>query len=334
MSNVPLPALKYRTDLVSTDYKLALKSGFYDFTGARDFYREATTAAGVSMHKDVILRYIEFQALALAPLAPHWCEYIWQEVLHKVRLPAASMVPSIAARAAVPTDLSSQSSSIQTATWPAIPSTSASLAAAREYVRHTSSAITSAEAAQLKRKDKGKTIAYDPKKPKRLAIFVASAFPVWQAKYVELVRREFDALSVGPEAKGGSNDKELAAKVATMAKERGSGAAETKKAMPFVQSMRRRLKDGESGEQVLNRELGFDELGVLREMAKGLMKTTGCAVVDVVKVDEGGKSGVVAVAAGGEDEGKRGGEKRDGLPAAAESAVPGQPTFDFANIAA
>ena len=230
------------------------------------------------------------------------------------------------------TGLPPQPSTIQTAAWPTVPPTSAPLAAAREYVRHTASAITSAEAAQLKRKDKGKTIAYDPKKPKRLTVFVASAFPAWQAKYVELVRREVEALSVKSQG-AGSNDKELAAKVAAMAKERGSGAAETKRAMPFVQSMRRRLKEGESGERVLNRELGFDEVGVLREMARGLMKTTGCAVVDVVKVDEGAKSGVVVVAAGGEDEGKREGEKKEGLPAVAESAVPGQPTFDFANLA-
>jgi leucyl-tRNA synthetase len=67
-----------------TYFKLALKSGLYDFTGARDSYREATTAAGVSMHRDVILRYIELQALMIAPIAPHWAEYVWLEILKKV----------------------------------------------------------------------------------------------------------------------------------------------------------------------------------------------------------------------------------------------------------
>jgi len=46
-----------------TDYKLALKSALYDFTSARDFYREACTAAGIKMHRDLVLRYIELQAL-------------------------------------------------------------------------------------------------------------------------------------------------------------------------------------------------------------------------------------------------------------------------------
>jgi leucyl-tRNA synthetase len=68
----------------ATNYKLALKSSLFDFTSARDFYREATIAAGIGMRKDLVLRYIELQALLLAPIAPHWCDYIWQELLHKV----------------------------------------------------------------------------------------------------------------------------------------------------------------------------------------------------------------------------------------------------------
>jgi leucyl-tRNA synthetase len=68
----------------STDFKLALKSGLYDFTSARDTYRESAIAAGVGMNKDVVLRYIELQALMLAPIAPHWSEYIWLEILKKV----------------------------------------------------------------------------------------------------------------------------------------------------------------------------------------------------------------------------------------------------------
>jgi len=44
------------------------------------------TAAGVGMHRDVVLRYIELQALMLAPIAPHWAEYVWLEVLKKVSI--------------------------------------------------------------------------------------------------------------------------------------------------------------------------------------------------------------------------------------------------------
>lgn len=69
----------------ATNYKVALKSALYDFTICRDFYREATTADGSGMRKDLVLTYIELQALLIQPIAPHWADYIWQEVLHKVR---------------------------------------------------------------------------------------------------------------------------------------------------------------------------------------------------------------------------------------------------------
>ena len=68
----------------ATDYKVALKSALYDFTICRDFYREATIANSSGMRKDLVLTYIELQALLLQPIAPHWADYIWQEILHKV----------------------------------------------------------------------------------------------------------------------------------------------------------------------------------------------------------------------------------------------------------
>ena len=67
-----------------TNYKFALRSAFYDFISARDFYREAVTAAGVGMHADLVRRYMELQALIVTPILPHWADYIWSEVLAKV----------------------------------------------------------------------------------------------------------------------------------------------------------------------------------------------------------------------------------------------------------
>lgn len=56
-----------------TNYKLALKSGLYDFTSVRDFYREACTAAGIKMHRDLVLCYIpafQFPIVAVSLTAP------------------------------------------------------------------------------------------------------------------------------------------------------------------------------------------------------------------------------------------------------------------------
>jgi leucyl-tRNA synthetase len=238
------------------------------------------------MNQTLVKRYVELQALLITPIAPHWADYIWQEVLHH------------------PT-------TIQNALWPTVPAPSPSLSAARDYVRSTSSAITSAEAAQLKRKDKGKATSYDPKLPKKLTIFCASSYPAWQDKYLDLLREEFAKTKL-------SNEKELIQKVGKM--------GEVKKAMPFVQGLRKRIIGGEQIDVVVERKLGFDEEATLREMVPGLRRITGCKTVEVVSVDEGGKSGKVIVAEDGME------EKREGLPVSAEGAVPGAPGFYFENV--
>jgi leucyl-tRNA synthetase len=269
----------------TTNYKLALKSALYDLTSARDFYREASIAAGLKMHKDLVLQYIELQALLLTVITPHWSEYIWLEVLRKP-------------------------STIQNELYPTVPAPVAALTAAREYVRSTSSNITSAEAAQQKKKAKGKDIGYDLKKPKKLTIYAAAKFPAWQEKYIDLVR-----LAWNPETKG-VNDKELNGKISKL--------GEMKKAMPFVQSLKKRLVAGEKPEQVFDRKLAFDEVKTLENMVPGLKKAAGLAVVELVKVEEGGKKGTVV------------GEERvvESLPPSAEAAVPGAPTFNFENVEA
>ena len=265
-----------------TNYKLALKCALYDFTSARDFYREASSAAGQKMHQDLVLKYIKLQALLLTVIAPHWSEYIWLEVLKN------------------PT-------TIQFALYPEVPAPVPALTAAREYVRLISSNITSAEAAQQKKKAKGKDIGYDLKKPKKLTIFAAAKFPAWQEKYIDLVREAWDPV------KKGVDDKELNGKISKM--------GEMKKAMPFVQALKRRLVGGEKPEVVFERKLAFDEIKTLENMVNGLKKAAGLSVVEVVQVEEGGKTGKIV-----------GGGEVNGLPVEAEKAVPGVPTFSFENV--
>lgn len=97
-----------------------------------------------------------------------------------------------------------------------------------------------------------------------------------------------------------------------------------KKAMPFVQTLKKRLVQGrEQPDAVFQRKLPFDELRILTDMVDNLKRITGAQEIEIVAVDEGGKTGDVVVGNGQ-------GEKREGL--SAENAVPGQPSFQFANI--
>ena len=266
----------------TTMYKAALKAAYYDFTAARDFYREATKAAGLGMHEDLAKRYIELQALLITPIAPHWAEYIWLEVLKKPE-------------------------TVQNALYPEVPATDAGLTAAREFVRSTQSNITSAEGQAVKRLAKGKAALFDPKKDKKITVYSAKAWPEWQKKYIDILRSEYPKLDI----------KALSKKA----------GPESKKAMPFINGLKRRLDNGESADVVLNRQLAFDELVTLRAMVPGLKQSIQkCVAVEIVAVEEGGKSGLVINEDGSE------GERKEDLPPYAASAEPGSPSFSFENV--
>ncbi|KPI43510.1 Leucine--tRNA ligase, cytoplasmic [Cyphellophora attinorum] len=262
----------------ATNYKLALKSALYDFQSARDFYREACLSSGIPMSRPTILKYVELQALIISTIAPHWAEYMYLEVLHK------------------PT-------SIQLARWPKVPDADRALTAMREYVKTTTSNITSAEAQASKKMAKGKATAFDPKKPKQLTVFVADSWPAWQSKYVDLIRKMFEEHKIED---GPGSDKELNAAVAKMA---GKGP-EMKKAVPFAKGLKAQVL-AEGGDVLSgDRKLPFEEEELLGEMKRGLMKTTGCKEVVIKVVKEGEKD----------------------LPQISENAVPGSPAFLFENV--
>ncbi|KAH8759895.1 leucyl-tRNA synthetase [Diaporthe sp. PMI_573] len=276
-----------KKEYTATNYKLALKAAWFDFTSARDFYREACIGAGIKMHKDLIFRYFELQALVLTVIAPHFCEWIWLEILKKPQ-------------------------SIQLAQFPEVPAVNPGLSAARDYVRHTSSSINSAESAQLKKKAKGKETVYDPKKPKQLTIFTTDKFPAWQEKYVDLLRENWDATT-----KSITNEKELNGKIGKM--------GEMKKAMPFVMQLKKRLQSGEEASVVLERKLAFDEQKTLLDMVSGLKRSTGFQRIAVIKIQEGTKKG---------NDLTDGGKEVDVTSPIGDNAVPGQPSFLLENFEA
>ena len=255
----------------STNYKLALKSGFYDFQAARDFYRSGCEAVGFKMSHELLTKYVRLQALMITVIAPHWAEYMWREVLHE------------------------EGSVQDLGRWPQVPAVQQDLAAKREYIKATSTNITSAQGQAAKKKAKGKGTGFDPKKPKRISIYVAENFPTWQNEWVDLIKEEHSTTSSTV-----VQDKLKAIK----------DGRERTKVQAFVQGLKNSLRTSDA-DKVFQRKLLFDEVELLNEMKAGLIKTTGCEEVVVVKVDE---------------------EKKAELPPTAESAVPGKPAFVWENI--
>ncbi|KAK9332090.1 hypothetical protein V1520DRAFT_305060 [Lipomyces starkeyi] len=229
-------------------YKAALKTGLYDFQAARDYYREATSY-DVGMHKDLVLRYIEQQALLLTPIAPHWAEYIWIEVLKKPQSIQFALFPEVSK----PVDIG--------------------LTAALEYVRSVARSIRETEGANIKKQKKGKPTTFDPKKPTKLTIYIALQFPEWQDKYLDLVQDEFDRVSL-------KFSPDLTAKVQKL--------GDMKRSMPFVNHLKYRLTGGkESPDVVFNRKLVFDEVETVKATIPILQRGIGSQSVEVFEVQDG-----------------------------------------------
>ncbi|ELR12090.1 leucine-tRNA ligase [Acanthamoeba castellanii str. Neff] len=60
-------------------FREALLTGFWNLQSARDNYRLAEK----QMNRQLVERFIEVQTILLAPICPHYCDYIWTKLLHR-----------------------------------------------------------------------------------------------------------------------------------------------------------------------------------------------------------------------------------------------------------
>jgi leucyl-tRNA synthetase len=153
----------------STNYKDALKFGFYELQTARDWYREVTSDIG--MHAELVRYWIRTAALLVAPIAPHFTEHIWSSL-----------------------SILAEPESIQLARWPT-PSkpVDETIIESVAYMRSTIKTIRDAEITLVKKmaKAKGGQASFDPKKPKSVRIYVTTEFPEWQDQCVQAVKDSY-----------------------------------------------------------------------------------------------------------------------------------------------
>ncbi|CAE6438008.1 unnamed protein product [Rhizoctonia solani] len=241
---------KTKAHYEATNYKDALKDGFYELQSARDWYREVTADTG--MHATLVELFVRTSALLVLPIAPHFSEHIWQHILH-------------------------ETNSVQNALWPTPPTEldQATLGAAA-YMRGITKTIRDADIALQKRSGKkgggpaGQALR--PNDPKSVRVFVAQKFPEWQTACVGVVEALWKEGAANDEAK---LRKSLADK----------GLIKDKKAMPFVQAFKKRVEQF-GPEIAFNRALPFDEAHVLRELVPYMKHNMGYIDIDVVLIDE------------------------------------------------
>jgi leucyl-tRNA synthetase len=230
-------------------FREALKNGFYEFQSARDWYREAT--AGEGMHHDLVSKFIEAQALMLAPVAPHWSEHVWTTLLKK-------------------------KTSIMTARWPETPTqeVDTGLLDSADYVRKLLKRVRDSEASTQKR-GKGKAAAsapaFDPTKPKALTLIMAANFPEWQEAAISVMKEFFNTTE--------QQFDDVA--IRRVLGERGM--LKDKQVMPFVQEIKKRVTT--TGPAALDRAISFDEYGTLQQVIKLFERALGYSEINVITAE-------------------------------------------------
>jgi leucyl-tRNA synthetase len=274
----------------STNYKDALKYGFYEMQIIRDWYREVTS--NTSMHVETIQYWIRIATLIIAPIAPHFAEHIWTIILKEPQ-------------------------SIQLALWPTPTSPiDRTLLESSNYMRTTLKSIRDAEVNLLRLMAKAKSkksnntssetaIAFDPKKPKAVKIYIATSFPEWQDVCVGIVQEAYTK----------EDDKVDDVKVKELLVKKG--LIKDKRAMPFIQAFKKRM--AEYGAQTaFRRTLPFAESQVLHELAPYLKKSLNLESVEIVSVEEALQKA---------QNGEAGYSK-----VLIESSEPGNPAFEYRNV--
>jgi leucyl-tRNA synthetase len=230
----------------ATCYREVLKYGVYEFQAAKDAYQVACTEAG--MHKDLIMRYIEIQALLLSPITPHWSEHVWGTVLKKEGLVVSAPFPKPSA----PVD--------------------ESLEAATRYIRRTTKAIRDAELNLIKKKKKGKAAEseYKPSEPKSLKIFVATKFPEWQEASLNVMKAHYN--------NGEFDDVKIRQELGAQ------GMLKDKKVMPFIQEQKKLI--AKEGPVAFDRALIFNEIETLEKAVDELKRALGFHTISIFGHDQ------------------------------------------------
>ena len=235
-------------------FKEALKTGFFEMQTARDSYRELV-GGEYNMRRDIVIIFIEYQMVMLAPICPHIAQHIWTNVLGKVSASwfFVASLPILSFDLMLRSIMLEQKSTIDEAVWPETPAALEVIVRAAEYLFDTVHKFRQRLKDVLSSGSKGKGPKDPNKKPPTHGIvFVADAFPQWQSRIIRHLSVRYETSGTLPD------NKQLAADFAKM----HDLAKYQKKVMPFVQMIKERI-EAVGAEQALQLTCQFSEVDVL-----------------------------------------------------------------------
>ncbi|XP_017772759.1 PREDICTED: leucine--tRNA ligase, cytoplasmic isoform X3 [Nicrophorus vespilloides] len=233
-------------------FKEALRTGFFELQAVRDKYLNLSAMDGI--HKDLILQFIEVQALVLCPICPHVSEYVWK--------------------------LLGKEGSVVKAKWPEVGKIDEIKIKSSEYLMEVAHSFRIHLKTHMQGPKASKT---NPKpasveKPNVVEIWVAKTFPTWQACILQTLKSMHDESGKLPE------NKILSAELA----KKEVLKKYMKRVMPFVQATREKLE--QLGSKALALTLEFNEAEVLKNNSIYLANTLDVDEVIVRYTDEEGAS--------------------------------------------
>jgi len=203
-----------------TNYREALRTGFFDLQSHRDFYRSSVGSEG--MNKELILRFIEVQAILLAPITPHISEHIWK--------------------------LLGKTGSVRKASWPKAGTIDEIVIQQNNFLQQLVHNLRLRKEQFLKPKAKKGAPPEVIAPPTKLTFTVAKKYPEWMEKTLIAVRPVFQA------AKDQAvNDKEIT----DILKSSPELSPMLKKIMPFIASIKADF--AKRGLEALQLKTPFDE---------------------------------------------------------------------------
>ncbi|XP_046652789.1 leucine--tRNA ligase, cytoplasmic-like [Daphnia pulicaria] len=229
-------------------FKEALRTGFFEYQAIRDTYREISMG---NVHKKLILKYIETQAVILSPICPHVAEHIWELLGHK--------------------------ESILKSRWPTVPEYDSVLISAGAYLdqaAHEFRLRLKAYLASLTSKGAKKAVNLPTGKPTHGTIWIAKSYPTWQSIILTLLQERFNKDGVMPDNKWLST--ELSSKPELK--------KSLKKVMPFVQVAKEKV--AKHGIRALNLTMDFDEVEVITKNIEYLTATLDLEGLNVLYSDD------------------------------------------------
>ncbi|XP_042478314.1 leucine--tRNA ligase, cytoplasmic [Macadamia integrifolia] len=235
-------------------FREALKTGFYDLQSARDEYRFSCGTGG--MNHDLLWQFMDVQTRLIAPLCPHYAEYVWKFLLKKDGF-------------------------VIKAGWPTADLPDLTLKRANKYLQDSIVSMRKLLQKQIlglkkpNKKGSQATVLTEENKPTVGLIYVNEQYEGWKEVCLRILQRMFDT-----DRRAFAPDQEILDALRNSSIGQASDFKQTQKlCMPFL-----RFKKDEVasvGVQALDLKLPFGEIEVLQENIDLIKRQLGLDEVEV-----------------------------------------------------